>query len=789
MDTKPDEYYNNGSFEMARFGEHIVLRNNMDSKQHKRVINRFKKRYPKIKRKIDKSIRSLTKKILSCDPIQLLSFASDFALNTNLGISSEFQLSKDDIFICRMTEYIQSVYTSMPLTYKKSDKDPSRKFFGIMRDFKKLYDYIHIFYISWMAQIDELYPEYDEEIRKSIAESQLLYIVRGKRYQIFEIEYFERLLIKHDDILKNLFNVSSAEVIEGIKKLQFALSQGKFSAYNKFGELLDDYLENSEADAKSFYSEHSVESAEFVNSFFGTKLRDVIEVTGWPESFVECLSWKLGECSDFFGEREFSGWPIIDLPIQKRPFIKIEGNYYCFDYYSFIDNFYRDIQKAVSRKKPDYKWSDVQKEASEEMVSDVFSQILPGCESYRDNYYPKNKSLKNLVENDLIIKYFDTLFIVEVKAGSFVYTAPIADFKNHIKSYKNLIEKADHQCKNTLDYLCSKKDPIIYNYDGTEKVQFDMSKIKDIYMISVTIDNINDFAAKAEKLNFLELKSNAISLSIDDLMVYREYFDSPLVFLHFLKQRQIATQEKKLALNDELDHLGMYIKHNMYCKQLSNYSEDSIVVFEGYREELDKYFCALYHPQLNPTKPSLNIPDKISEIINYLNGGSVYNKIQISNYLLSFSSDAKNAFCQYVDYTLKRQKETGNMLAVNTSGNEDDTLRYTMFVEQPGIKVFSNDYKKDYVLSTLLWNEENDRVMIELIYDNNNSLSGVQCRTFTKNDICNCDIKRLNKIATTRALQRLTGYINQNGKINDDDYCPCVSGKLYKECCSKREFI
>lgn len=148
-----------------------------------------------------------------------------------------------------------------------------------------------------------------------------------------------------------------------------------------------------------------------------------------------------------------------------------------------------------------------------------------------------------------------------MKAGSFVYTPPITDFDNHIVSYKNLIEKADHQCKNTYDYLMANDNAIIYNQDGSIKAQFDMTKVDDVFMFSVTVDNINDFAARADKLNFLNLKCNAICLSIDDLMVYRNYFDSPLQFLHFIQQRKQATQENKLALNDELDHLGMYIKH------------------------------------------------------------------------------------------------------------------------------------------------------------------------------------------------------------------------------------
>lgn len=98
------------------------------------------------------------------------------------------------------------------------------------------------------------------------------------------------------------------------------------------------------------------------------------------------------------------------------------------------------------------------------------------------------------------------MIIVEVKAGSFVYTAPFVDFESHIKSYKSLIEKADHQCKRTYDYLNFESNPCLYNEDKSCKAKIDMSKIRDSYMISVTIDNINDFAAHAEKLSFFEFE-------------------------------------------------------------------------------------------------------------------------------------------------------------------------------------------------------------------------------------------------------------------------------------------
>ena len=785
MKMEPDDYYNNGIFEIARFGTQTVMRNNMSPERHKKLIEQFKRKYPNMKKRINRHIKSLRKKIVTCNPVELLSFASDLFLTSNLGISSEFQLSGPAISISRITEYIQSVFVSTPLKYKETKKDPSKKFFWIQKNMEKLYSLIHEFYMYWMAYSNELYPEYDDETKKIVFEAQTLYTVRGQRYQVFEKEYFERLLKSHNEIFSKLFGISSDEIVDGIEKLQYALSQGKMEAFNDLGTLMNEFFESGETDIEMFKAKHPNAGQDFVEKFLGTKLRNVIEITGWPEAFVESLSFKPNEYPEFFENGEFAGWPIIDLPIQKRPFINIDNQYYCFDYYSFVDNFYRAIQKAISRKDSDYKWADTQKEASENMVSDVFSQILPGSIIHRDNYYPKNKSIKNLSENDIIIQYEDVLLIVEVKAGSFVFTPPITDFENHIRSYKSLIEKADHQCKNTYDYLVTNNIAKLYEQDGTEKAEIDMSKINDVYMISVTIDNINDFAARAEKMNFLQLKCNAISLSIDDLMVYREYFDSPLVFLHFLKQRRQATQEPKLALNDELDHLGLYIKHNMYNLQLSDVPDDTQIRFQGYREELDEYFCALYHPQLQPTKPNLKIPPLLLEILKYLEETNIENKIEISDYLLSFATDAKEILCDQINYTLVRQLKTHNMLAISVAGFDEFSLRYTCFVEQPKINALSKEEKREYVLSTMLWNREKDRVMFEFSFDKKKQLIGLKYKNYTLSDITNDEIDKLAEIGKSRALIKSKFYLAQNGEIQHNEICPCGSGRIYGDCCEK----
>lgn len=98
-------------------------------------------------------------------------------------------------------------------------------------------------------------------------------------------------------------------------------------------------------------------------------------------------------------------------------------------------------------------------------------------------------------------------------------------------------------------------------YDSSKKrrnvkAEISFQDYTQIYSFYVTIDDFSVFAAHAEKIGFVRLQNRIISISVNDLWVYSEYFTSPLQFIHFLKQRKMATMIQELALIDELDHLG-----------------------------------------------------------------------------------------------------------------------------------------------------------------------------------------------------------------------------------------
>lgn len=63
---------------------------------------------------------------------------------------------------------------------------------------------------------------------------------------------------------------------------------------------------------------------------------------------------------------------------------------------------------------------------------------------------------------------------------------------------------------------------------------------------------------------------------------------------------------------------------------------------------------------------------------------------------MNFSTDAKNDFCNQVDYVLNRQKEIKREIPIHAAGVGENSLRYTCFVDQQGV-IESSDSQKESI--------------------------------------------------------------------------------------------
>jgi uncharacterized protein YchJ len=795
---KPDDYFEQGPFQVASFGKTVYFQNNLTSEQHDGIIRRIDQDYDNQVAIINSLVKEIRELVNQCEPLKLLKYAHSRFIQSLFGIESEVQLSKEDVYIGRELEYIQSILaSSMPIINLSSlQKDQSHIFFQISEKIQELYSIYENFVMYHVVHQTKDLLETDPDYISFLIDAQAANFHRGDRYAVHEIAHLKDLLTPHNEELFKLFNIQVEQLLSGLQNIQHSLSQGMMQSMNQLEQLIDLFEQKSlkltsELDPRQegmTIIENDVELRtirdKFADNFLGYGLYDLDKLTGWTHSFLDKLSWSLGQCESFHTRDQFPGWPVIEMPIYTRPFIKIGGKHYCFDYYNVFDNIYRVIQKAITEIDPSYKddWKDIQAKTTEDIVIQLFNNLLPGCIVYQSNYYPLGTSLKQFAENDILILYDNNLIIIEVKGGSYTYTSPMLDIQSHIKSLQTLIGKADSQTERTLNYLKSKETVKIYDEQRIEKGVIHHSDFDEITQMCISLDNFNEFAAKAEKLKFLKMKNDTISMALDDLRVYTDLFDSPSVFLHFLKQRKLATQSK-VALNDELDHFGMYMAHNMYSITANNIDSDNVSWY-GYREKIDTYFAHMIHENLELTKPKQEIPSKIEEIINYIDSTSKLQKrTSLSTFLLDLSDEARQWFCDAITNALTRQLETKRMTITSCFGEAN----YSLCCYQPSIPALEPQYIVDYALAAVLQNEEPSRLVIHLHYNIQNILQSLDFKLLTKADIPPDRISELSELADKYSESRIMSFKRQNGikKMGRNDPCPCGSGKKFKKCHGK----
>ena len=285
-----------------------------------------------------------------------------------------------------------------------------------------------------------------------------------------------------------------------------------------------------------------------------------------------------------------------------------------------------------------------------------------------------------------------------------------------------------------------------------------------------------------EKIKIAKTHEGIIAISLNDLWVYKNYFDNPLQFIHFVKQRTIATETVEIATSDELDHLGLYISHNMYSLQGKDIGQGNHVDFMGYREELDKYFSSL-HLKVKYDKPSQSLPTEIESILDIaLNKDDKVT--QFTNFLLDLSTDSRKVFAESISNLARRERKLGRMFPAMSFGD----ISYILFVEMPNIIIFPKEKREEYILACLAQNKREECWFITVILDEKNNILDFEYKLFCQTDIPESKRLELQTYGKKIVERRTEQFLVQNNKkkIYPNEPCVCGSGKKYKRCCGRK---
>ena len=306
------------------------------------------------------------------------------------------------------------------------------------------------------------------------------------------------------------------------------------------------------------------------------------------------------------------------------------------------------------------------------------TRLMPGARVYRPIYYrwKVGGGPAQWHEADGILIYEDHLFVIEVKGGAFTYTSPANDLDAHLMSLRTLLQAPARQGSRFVDFLESAPEVSIADAEHNEIAKLRRSDFRHVTVCTITLDAFTALAARAQHLAPLGIdvgQRPLWPLSLDDLRVYAELFDNPLIFLHFVEQRVRAGRSDKVDLNDEMDHFGMYITENNYTQYAEELSENADKMqFDGYTTPVDEYFSAVLVGDA-PPKPRQKMSSRIAEIIDLLGTSNEPHRAELSSYILDGAGDWRDTLASSIENALKENKELKRSRPLSSYGGMEMT--------------------------------------------------------------------------------------------------------------------
>ena len=147
--------------------------------------------------------------------------------------------------------------------------------------------------------------------------------LRGKRYQLLEEEYLSNLLSGQDELIHEIYGVSSSDIVKGAIALRDSLCLGWNNAMHRFDEVFEEWqsIDQSNPDSINALKDNH-DARDISEKLFGSSLHDVWKITGWPAELIEDLSLpafpESGSESLAYGIN-----PVGIMPIRNYPFITI----------------------------------------------------------------------------------------------------------------------------------------------------------------------------------------------------------------------------------------------------------------------------------------------------------------------------------------------------------------------------------------------------------------------------------------------------------------------------------
>lgn len=438
--------------------------------------------------------------------------------------------------------------------------------------------------------------------------------------------------------------------------------------------------------------------------------------TGLVENYLKLFSLEFGKV-----DPKYYRFPAPTHPLRTKPIIRVGDKYFC----PLPPSIYSDLRlgleeylnpankNAINRDKN--VWNKYEKARSsylERKTIEYLSNSLKFAESYSNLKYTIEVAGEKLdAELDGLLMLDNTLFLVEAKAGTLSQPAR-RGAPSMIEDIKELVENAYSQALRAKKYIIESARPE-FNLLNGKKISISKEKVSQIFLVNVTLENLDSFIVNLHRLQDLGLISEGEfpwSVSITDLRVISEIVETSSAFIHYLGRRLRINDLRFVEAHDELDWFCHYLQEGLYFEHLKKSAQkDHWLTLNSYTTSLDDYYYHLLGLRQEPAdKPRQPMPEIFRQFIDELELVHKSGYLKAACALLDMGDESRRDFSKAVQETRKRtihDRRAHNFTLVfsdHSFGITCVSLPQERFLELPSkLGVYCHEKKKELGLD--LW--------------------------------------------------------------------------------------
>ncbi len=616
--------------------------------------------------------------------------------------------------------------------------------------------------------------------------------IRVHRYPFFLLDYLKTSLTPYATWIPQVYNVSVAEIVQGIISIDEYQKTGILKRYSETVSAAIDLMSKLEESGykiegatckdiaqihESLKPELRLKYEELQELLYRTFAPAVVEITDMmPKSILSLLSVKPGEAilTELTGPGHDDLSPLSNSILHHKPFLEVEGKFYTFYHSGFDDSIGELIEADLFNKFPEKisEMANMRSKHLENETKELLTAVINPDSVFQNIYYPNPDQTGNLTELDVLLQVDDILFLVEVKAGRLSAPARRGAPKSLEQELSDLIIEGQHQSERAEKYVRSSEEVAFFDETGKRVVcTIKGSEIRKIFRIVVTREQLGWVGAEIACLSILDpdlSKSFPWHVSIDDLRVVVELFkNNEICFIHFLEERLRASSQIKLHQHDEIEHIGLYFKINYY-HDYPNDNVDSMLFDASFMKDIDYYFMARQAGETLDV-PAQDMPENMRSFIFALEESRLPGRFEFGSLVLSMDSDSREKLNKALEY-LNEGQNLGKQRSIR--------LPFTNKAFGLTIMLGSNSAWREELFRSAAQMEQSrcEHWLVARIASSSkfiiNDLQRVNPNKFLASDI----------LRAKTYLEELTRQKIRTEKPRRNDTCPCGSGFKYKKC-------